>query len=45
MDVPCYVEEYFKENFEALVVGGMVFGTLIGGVFDVQDILSNLMVL
>ena len=41
MEVPWYVEEYF----ETLVVGGMVFGTLIGGVFDIQNILRNLMVL
>ena len=39
--MPCYVEEYF----ETLVVGGMVFGTLMCGVFDVLDILNNLRVL
>ena len=27
MEVPWYVEEYFEEDFETLVVGGMVFGT------------------
>ena len=42
MDVPLYVEEYFEEDFETLVVGGMVFGTLMCGVFDVLDILKNL---
>ena len=41
MDVPWYVEEYFEEDFETLVVGGMVFGTLIYGVFDFLDILYN----
>ena len=40
MDVPLYVEEYF----ETLVVGGMVFGTLMCGVFDLLDILKNLRV-
>ena len=34
-----------KEDFETLVVGGMVFGTLMCGVFDVLDILNNLRVL
>jgi hypothetical protein len=32
-DVPWYVEE----DFETLVVSGMVFGTLMCGVFDVLD--------
>ena len=41
MEVPLYVEE----DFETLVVGGMVFGTLMCGVFDVLDILKNLRVL
>ena len=41
MGVPWYVEEYF----ETLVFGGMVFGTLMCGVFDVLDILKNLRVL
>ena len=41
MDVPWYVEE----DFETLVVGGMVFGTLMCGVFDALDILKNLRVL
>ena len=45
MDVPWYVEEYFEEDFETLVVGGMVFGTLMCGVFDVLNILNNLRVL
>ena len=39
--MPLYVEE----DFETLVVGGMVFGTLMCGVFDVLDILKNLRVL
>ena len=43
--VPWYVEEYFEEDFETLIVGGMVFGTLMCGVFDVLDILKNLRVL
>ena len=34
----------FEEDFETLVVGGMVFGTLMCGVFDVLDILKNLRV-
>ena len=41
MDMTWYVEEYF----ETLVVGGMVFGTLMCGVFDVLNILKNLRVL
>ena len=45
MYVPWYVEEYFEEYFETLVVGGMVVGTLMCGVFDVLDILKNLRVL
>lgn len=40
-DVPWYVEE----DFETLVVSGMVFGTLMCGVFDVLDTLNNLRVL
>ena len=43
--VPWYVEEYFEKDFETLVVSGMVFGTLMCGVFDVLDILKNLRVL
>ena len=45
MYVPWYVEEEFEEDFETLVVGGMVFGTIMCGVFDVLDILKNLRVL
>ena len=41
MDVPWYV----KEDFETLVVGGMVFGTLMCGAFEVPKILKNLRVL
>ena len=41
MDVPWYVEEYF----ETLVVGGMVFFTLMCGVFDILDKLKILRVL
>ena len=41
MDMPLYVEE----DFETLVVGGMVFGTFMCGVFDVLNILNNLRVL
>ena len=44
MEFPSYVQEYFKEYFETLVVGGMVFGTVMCGVFDVLDILKNLRV-
>ena len=40
MDVPWYVEE----NFETLVVGGIVFGTLLCGVFYILNILNNLRV-
>ena len=40
-DMPWYVEE----EFETLVVGGMVFGTLMCGVFDVLNILNNVRVL
>ena len=43
--VPWYVEEYFEKDFETLVVSGMVFGTLMCGVFDVLDILKNLSIL
>ena len=43
--VPWNVEEYFEKDFEILVVSGMVFGTLMCGVFDVLDILNNLRVL
>ena len=35
----------FEEYFETLIVGGMVFRTLMCGVFDVLDILKNLRVL
>ena len=41
MDMTWYVEE----DFETLVVGVMVFDTLMCGVFDVLDILNNLRVL
>ena len=41
MDVPWYVEEYF----ETLVVGGMVFCTLMCGVFDIMKKLKILRVL
>ena len=41
MDVPCYVEE----DFETLVVGGMVFGTLMCAVFDVLNKLNILRLL
>ena len=41
MDMLWYVEE----DFETLVVSGMVFGTLKCGVFDVLDILKNLRIL
>ena len=41
MEFRWYVEEDFEEYFETLVVGGMVFGTLLFGVFDVQNILKN----
>ena len=41
MEFPWYVEE----DFETFVVGGMVFGTLMCGVFDVLNILKNLRVL
>ena len=41
MEFPLNVEE----DFETLLVGGMVFGTLMCGVFDVLDILKNLRVL
>ena len=43
-EVPWYVED-FKEDFETLVVGGMVFGALMCGVFDVLSIMKNLRVL
>ena len=45
MEIPWYVEEDFEEYFETLVVGGMVFGTLMCRVFDVLDIIKNLRVL
>ena len=45
MEVPWYVEEYFEDDFETLVVSVMVFGTLMCGVFDVLNILKNLKVL
>ena len=45
MDVPWYVEEDFEEKFETLVVGGMVFGTLMCGVFNVMNKLKILRVL
>ena len=45
MDMTWYVEDNFKEYFETLVVCGMVFGTLMCGVFDILDILKNLSVL
>ena len=41
MEVPWYVEQYF----ETLVVGGMVFGTLMCGIFYVLYKLKNLRVL
>ena len=45
MDIPWYAEEDIEEDFQTLVVGGMVFGTLMCGVFDVLNILNNLRVL
>ena len=45
MDMTWYVEDNFKEYFETLVVCGMVFGTLMCGVFDILKILNNLRVL
>ena len=45
MEFPWYVEEEFEEDFETLVVGGMVFSTFMCGVFDVLNILKNLRVL
>ena len=42
---PTYVPWYVEEYFETLVVGGMVFGTLMCGVFEILDILNNLRVL
>ena len=42
---PTYVPWYAEEYFETLVVGGMVFDTLMCEVFDVLDILKNLRVL
>ena len=42
---PTYVPWYVEEYFETLVVSGMVFGTLMCGVFDVLDILKNWRVL
>ena len=44
-DVPWYVENNFEEDFETLVFGGMVFGTLMCGVLDILNILNNLRVL
>ena len=41
MDMPWYVEK----DFETLEVGGMVFGTLMCGVFDVLNKLKILRVL
>ena len=41
MEVPWYVDEVF----ETLVVGGMVFGTLMCGVFYIMYKLNNLRVL
>ena len=41
MEVPCYIEEYFKTP----VVGGMVFDTLMCGDFNVLHILNNLRIL
>ena len=43
--MPWYVEDNFEEDFETLVVGGMVFGTLMCGFFDFLNILKNLRVL
>ena len=43
--VPWYVEEYFEKDFETLVVGGMVFCTLMCGVFDILKKLNILRVL
>ena len=40
-----YVPRYVKEYFETLVVGGMVFGSFMCGVFDILGILKNLRVL
>ena len=52
MDIGMYMEVdpmcipwYVEEDFETLVVGGMVFGTLMCGVFDILNILKNLRVL
>ena len=45
MEVPWYVEEYFEDDFETLVVSVMVFGTLMCGVFDVLNTLKNLRIL
>ena len=45
MGMPWDDEEFFEENFETIVVGGMVFGTLMCGVFDVLNILNNLRIL
>ena len=47
MEVIWYVEEDFEEYIGTLVVGGggMVFGTLMCGFFDVMNILNNLRVL
>ena len=42
---PTYMPWYIEEDFETLVVGGMVFGTLMCEVFDVLDILKNLRLL
>ena len=45
MDMVWYVEEDFEKYLETLVVGGMVFGTLMCGFFDVMNILNKLRVL
>ena len=42
---PMYVPWYAEEYFETIVVGGMVFGTLMCGLFDIRDILKNIRVL
>ena len=45
MEIPWHVEDNFEEYFETVVVGGFVFGTLMCGVFDVLNILKNLIIL
>ena len=42
---PMDMHWYVKEDFETLVDGGMVFGTLMCGFFDVMNILNKLRVL